>query len=129
MRGVLIAAERGAIPPGVAVSGRQTPRKIKMATAAEVIRKSEELVSEAVRADAARIGEAERLVAQMVSVARRKQLVPEGLNGPEHTAMLRWLWQAMAADPDTGSAAVHVAGMVGPTDALILLDRALPTVP
>jgi len=123
LRGILIAAERGAVPTDLALSGRLTPRKIKIAAAADAIRKAEVLISGAVKADAIRIAEAERLVGQIVGVARQKQLIPAASGGTEHGAMLRALWQALSADSDTGAAAVRVNGLVGMQDALILLDR------
>ena len=125
LRGVLITAERGVIPPGVVFIGRATSRKVKDATAADVIRKTEELISNAIKADVARIAEAEQLMRQIVSVAQRKGLIPASPNGTDHSVMLRLLWLAMTSDPDTGAAATHLAGLVGMHDALILLDRTL----
>lgn len=125
LRGTLISAERGAAPAGVNVEGRATPRKIRDAAAADVLRRAESAVSAAVRADAARVGEAERLVYQVVSVAARKGVLPPSPCPESHTEMLRAAWALVSGDPDTGAAATHVAGLVGPHDALVLLDRAL----
>lgn len=125
LRGTLISAERGTIPTGVSVEGRATPRKIRDAAAADVLRRAEDALSDAVRADAARVGEAERLVHQVVSVALRKGILPPPPGSGSHTDMLRTAWSLVCADPDTGAAATHVAGLVGPHDALVLLDRAL----
>jgi len=125
LRGALISAERGAVPAGVSVEGRATPRKVRDATAADVLRKAESAVSAAVRADAARVGEAERLVYQVVSVAVRKGVLPPPPGSGSHTEVLRAAWALVSDDPDTGAAATHVVGLVGPHDALVLLDRAL----
>lgn len=125
LRGALISAERGVLPPGLTFLGRPTSRKVKDAAAADVLRKAQELVSGAVRADAAQVAEAQRLARQVVSVAQRKGLAEVMPAGGTHTERLAALWSAMLADPDVGSATVHLGGLVGSQDALVLLDRAL----
>lgn len=127
LRGVLISAERGVIPPGMAFSGRTTVRKIKDASAADVLRKAEELISSAISADAVRFAEGEKLTQQIVAVAQRKGLIPVTPSVDKHTEMLKAIWQAMIMDPDLGAATTHLAGLVGAYDVLILLDRMLPT--
>jgi hypothetical protein len=127
LRGELISAERGAIPAGVEISGRRTSRKLKAASASHVIRLAHELVVGAVAGDATRIAEAERLMGQIVSVARAKGVIPADMNGGDHGARLRVLWQEICSDPDTGAAATRVNGLVGMSDSLIVLDRMLAT--
>lgn len=127
LRGVLISAERGVIPPGMAFSTRTTMRKIKDASAADVLRKAEELISSAISADAVRFAEGEKLTQQIVAVAQRKGLMPVTPSVDKHTEMLKAIWQAMIMDPDLGAATTHLAGLVGAYDVLILLDRMLPT--
>lgn len=126
VRGVLISAERGVIPTGMIFSGRPTARKVKDASAAEVLRKAEELISNAIRDDVARLAEGERLTRQIVAVAQRKGLIPAVPNIHGHTEMLNAVWHAMAADQDLSLATTHLAGLIGAQDALILLDRMLP---
>jgi hypothetical protein len=41
--------------------------------------------------------------------------------------MLKAIWRAMTEDPDLGGGATHLEGLVGINDALVLLDRMLPT--
>ena len=127
LRGVLISAERGVIPPGMAFSTRTTIRKIKDASAADVLRKAEELISSAISVDAVRFAEGEKLTQQIVAVAQRKGLIPVTPRGDKHTEMLKAIWQAMIIDPDLGAVTTHLAGLVGAYDVLILLDRMLPT--
>lgn len=127
LRGVLVSAERGVIPPGMAFSTRTTIRKIKDASAADVLRKAEELISISISADAARFAEGEKLTQQIVAVAQRKGLIPVTPSLDKHTEMLKSIWQAMIMDPDLGAATTHLAGLVGAYDVLILLDRMLPT--
>ena len=127
LRGVLVSAERGVIPPGMAFSTRTTMRKIKDASAADVLRKAEELIFRAISADAVRFAEGEKLTQQIVAVAQRKGLIPVTPSVDKHTEMLKTIWQAMIMDPDLGAVTTHLAGLVGAYDVLILLDRMLPT--
>lgn len=125
LRGALISAERGVIPPGLVFSGRMTSRKIRDASAADVLRKAEELISDTIKGSLAQIAEGERLTRQLLAVAQRKGLIPGGPHMGERTEMLTGIWHAMTVDPDLGSATTHLAGLVGAQDALILLDRGL----
>ena len=126
LRGVLISAERGVLPPGLVLSGRATARKIRDASAADVLRKAEEIVSNATRADVAQLAEAERLARKIVSVAQRKGLIIPAAIAITHTEVLNIYWNAMIADQDLGPPTTHLAGLVGVHDALILIDRMLP---
>lgn len=127
LRGVLISAERGVLPPGLVFTGRTTARKIKDASAVDVLRKAEELISAAIRRDVERFTEGERLIQQIVIVAQRKGLIPPALSVDKFAEELKAIWHAMIVDPDLGPATVHLAGLVGTYDALILLDRMLPS--
>jgi hypothetical protein len=126
LRGVLISAERGVVPPGLVFNGRVTARKIRDAAAADILRKAEEILSSAIRADAAQFVEAERLARQIVSIAQRKGLIRSLPTGNKHTETLNAYWQAMLADPELGPATTHLAGLIGIHDAWILIDRLLP---
>jgi len=127
LRGVLISAELGVIPPGMAFSKRTTMRKIRDGSAADVLRKAEELISSAIRADAMRFAEGEKLTQQILAVAQRKGLIPANPSRDKHAERLQAIWQAMIMDPDLGAATTHLAGLLGAYDVLILLDRMLPT--
>jgi hypothetical protein len=126
LRGVLISAERARAPVGVTSEVRTTARKRREAAAVEVLRKAEEVVSNAIRMELALLAEGERLARQIVSVARRKGLIPAVASADQHAEALKALWHALEEDPDVGSATVHLAGLVGTHDALIVLDRTLP---
>lgn len=125
LRGVLISAERGAMPAGLVLSGQLTKQKIKEATATDALRKAEELISNAIRADVAQLAEGERLTQQIVAVAERKGLIPTTSTVNGHIEMLNVVWHAMIDDPDLGAASTRLVGLVGAYDALILLDRML----
>ncbi len=126
LRGVLISAERGVLPPGLVFSGRTTARKIRDATTADVLRKAEEVISNAIRADVAHLAEGERLARQIVSVAQRRGLIISAPIADKNTKTLNAFWTAMITDQELGPATTHLAGLVGVHDALILIDRMLP---
>ena len=116
LRGTLIAAEDGTVPAGITFSGRATPRKIRDAIAADVLRRADELMVNATSNAAAQFAEADRLIRQLLPVAIKK-----GLIGSSATAS----WSSIETDPDLGAIATHVIGLVGRADALVLLGRAL----
>lgn len=126
LRGVLISAERGQIPAGMAFNKRAAPRTIKDAAAADVLRKAEELITNTIHADTGRFAEGDRLIRQLVAVAHRKGLTVEASAVDNHSDMLKAVWQAMIQDPEMGAAATRLIGLLGPHDVLVLLDRALP---
>jgi len=126
LRGVLISAERGVLPLGLVFSGRTTARKIRDATAADVLRKAEEVISNAIRADVAQLAEGERLARQIASLAQRKRLIVSAQIVNKHTETLNAYWNAMIADQELGPPTTHLAGLVGVHNALILIDRMLP---
>jgi hypothetical protein len=126
LRAVLISAERGAIPPGIAFNTRVTARKIKDASAADALRKAEERITSAIGQDAQRFAEGEKLIRQIVAIAQRKGLTDRASGGERNPGVLRAIWHAVALDPDLAAAATRLVGLVGAHDVLILLDRALP---
>jgi hypothetical protein len=125
-RGALIAAKRGVNPSGLVFSGRVTARTLKDASAIDALRKAEELISNAIKGDAAQFAEAERLTRRIVTVAQHKGLIPAAPSTGGRTEMLNTIWHAISLDTDLAAAAVHLAGLVGAQDALVLLDRMLP---
>ncbi|MEA1965778.1 MAG: hypothetical protein U9N05_00645 [Euryarchaeota archaeon] len=126
LRGVLISAERGVLPDGMVLTGRKTARKIRDAAAADALRRASELISDAIRGDAAQIAEGEKLTRQLVALAERKGIVPDDPDTRGHSETLNTIWRAMSEDPELGPATTHLAGLVGAYDALVLLDRMLP---
>jgi hypothetical protein len=118
LRATLIAAANGAVPEGVTFAGRTTPRKVRDAVSAGVLRKAEDLIADAARNPAAQFAEAERLIRQMTAVARRKGI----FDSPESPPAL---WSKLEEDAELAAVAVHVVGLVGAGDAQILLDRVL----
>ena len=125
LRGVLDGALNGVIPVGIEFHGHATMRKIREAAAVEVLRRARDLVTIAIQDDTARIAEAERLGRQLIAVAKFKGLIPESPDSSRHTESLKAIWSSMQANSEIVQGAVHLLGLVGPQDALIVLDRGI----
>ncbi len=125
LRALLVSAERGVVPAGVEFHGRITRRKIRDAAAACVIRETGDLLSNVLQKDLAQVAEAERLTRQLVSMAKVKGHIRELPAGENFTDMLKAIWRAMSADPELSPGTISVEGLVGPHDALVVLDRIL----
>lgn len=122
-RGLLISAEQGIIPTGVEIHGRVTKRKIQDGAASLLIRLTSDVVSNAILGDQERIKDAERMTRQLVSIANAKGIISDIPNGDDSADVLNSIWKAMTDDKDLSAGTINVVGLVGPFDALILLDR------
>jgi hypothetical protein len=121
-----LAALRGVLgTAGVTAQGRPTPRKLRAAAAADALRQAADLITAAVREDDARIAEADRLCQQMLAMAHAAGLLAAPTPSVARGQWLREVWKVLAADPNLAAGAVRITGLVGPHDALIVLDRAL----
>ena len=63
--------------------------------------------------------------AQLIVVAGAKGMVEACEDGNAHPVMLRCLQQNLASDADLASGYAHLLSLVGATDVIIVLDRAL----
>lgn len=127
LRGVLISAERGVQPEGIVFTGKRTPRKVKDASAADVLRKANALISDVIKVPAAQIAEGERITRQLVAIAQQKGLIRTNQDTGKHADNLNAIWKTIVNDPELRPVSTHLIGLVGTTDALILLDRMLPS--
>lgn len=125
LRGTLISAENGAIPVGIEFKGRATKRRVREATASQSIRQAVDFVMTTIKKDVERVTEAERITRQLVSIAKSKGLIKEIPAGDNFTGMLKAIWQTMSADQVLSQGIVSVEGLVGPNDALVILDRTI----
>jgi hypothetical protein len=125
-RGALISAERGFVD-GLAPKSRSGARHLKEARAANLLKRATDTVVEAIRPRRAQVDEAERLMMQIVAVADRVGLVPPEL-GQSHTAYLQKILQEISNRAELTSLLVHVTGLLGNTDTLIMLDRAIGSI-
>jgi hypothetical protein len=126
-RGMIVSAERGVMPQGVSFYGRATLRKIKDAAAAAALRAATDLIFSTIQADISKIAEAERRGRQIIALAKAKGFSLLLPNRPDRADALKTLWRSLATDSDIGPGTVNVEGLVGPSDALIVLDRAIAT--
>jgi hypothetical protein len=127
MRAMVISAERGILPPGLAFVGTPSTRKIRDAAASEAIRHVEEAVGAALRGDVGQIDEAGRIMRQMVAIAQRKGLTTAISQAPSISEAINSLWAAFLCDGELSAGATRVTGLVGALNALILLSRELPS--
>ena len=126
LRSMVTSAERGVVHEGVEFTGRKTARKVREAVASDSLRRAEGLVADAIRGDAARIAEGEKLARQLVALAEQKGIIQKFSGAKNHTTRLTGIWSAMSEDPDLVAGTTALKGLVGFQDALILVDRMLP---
>ena len=125
LRARLDSASKGAVPDGVVIIGSASRRKVRYAVAAEVLQNAADTLAAELEADRVRIDEADRLARQLAVAAQVKGLV----NGPppraEHADAIQGLWATVLSEPEIGAGAVHLLSLVGPNDAVVVLDRAI----
>lgn len=125
-RAQLIEAGRGVYEPTLHFVGRPSVSKIKEATAAFIIGRTEHVLQDSIGARRAVIEEAQRIALHLVAVAYAKRLP-----GTRSTAVSddpQILRDAIASDNDLAGGYTHLVGLVGSVDALMLLDRSRPLV-
>lgn len=125
LRGVVISAERGVIPQGMNFLGRSSRRKVVEAAVSYAMREAGHLVTEIIQKDIDRVSDAERMMRQLIALAKAKGINLDVPDNGNHTDALKHLWGALSADPDISPGTINVEGLVGPNDALIVLDRIL----
>ncbi len=125
LRGMLVSAQLGVIPDGIVLSGQPVKRRVLAATVAFIMRESNRVVYDSVARERERVDEAERIMRQLVAIAHARGLIVVPPKGDQRHDALKALWSRVTAEPDLAAGAVSVEGLVGPLDALILLDRAI----
>jgi hypothetical protein len=127
LRGNLISTEQGNIPAGINIKGRLTKRKIQQATASQSLGQTVEIVSDVIQKDVDRVAEAQRITRQLVAIAKIKGFITEVPHGNNFTSILQSIWTKMSNDQALAQGVVNVEGLVGPHDALLILDRTITT--
>jgi hypothetical protein len=122
LRGLILSAENGIIPPGIEIHGRSSKRKIVEAAITFSLRQSSRLVSDLLQKEVDRVSDAERMMRQLIALAMAKGLIQQVPNG-DHTEVLKSIWHTLSSDPEIAPGTINVEGLVGPHDALIILDR------
>ena len=124
LRSSLVSAKLGQVPDGVQFKGIATRSKIRTAVAAQAVQKASEIASGIVAENRRRFAEAEAAAQQLVAVALARGLVehrPPNISNTEYLSSLR----NRLMNGEFENAVLHLEGLVGPNDILILLDRAL----
>ena len=123
LRGIVISAEDGITPAELVFLGNLSKRKTIVAAAAFAVRRACDVVLELVQGDVARFAEAERMMRQLIAIAKAKGLLQQIPHNGNPTEILRYLWLMLSNDQDIVAGTTNVEGLVGQYDALILLDR------
>lgn len=124
-RAMLVESARGSYTEDIAFTGKPTTRKIRDGVAGLVLQRSSDLLHAAIAERQAAFQEAERLARQIVAVADVKGMIDACGDGRPHQQMLTCLQTKVEADQDLASVYVHLVSLVGKTDVLIFLDRAI----
>lgn len=123
LRGIILSAENGIIPHGIEIHGRSSKRKIVEAAITFSLRKASSLVLDFLQKEVDRVSDAERMMRQLLAMAKAKGLIQQIPNGSDHTEVLKFIWLTLSGDPELAPGTINVEGLVGPHDALIVLDR------
>lgn len=126
-RAALIATCRGLRSPSTAMTGRVTPRKMRDAEACAALERSNDVLHSAIAERETVFREAERCAQQVVVLLSAKGLLPDA-GGVTHQEWLRSLQRTAAADPELMALAAHLVSLVGASDVLVFLDRAVAKV-
>lgn len=129
LRSALIAATRGQVPSEIAFRGRPSRSQVVKIVATHTLQRAAEVASNLMTENQPRLTEAERIAQQIVAAASSRGLIVAPDSGANHTQYLRTVRHSFISSSDLEIAAVHLEGLVGPTDALIVLDRALAAQP
>lgn len=125
-RGALIAVERGDAD-GVKSGGRIGSRKWREMRASHLLRQAAEAIEEAIRSRRTQVDEANRVMMGVVAAGDRLGLIPND-TGENHSAYLRGIMKALSERPELAGMVVHVTGLLGTSDSLIMLDRSITSV-
>ena len=124
IRSNLTLADQGQISGDFQYRGRPTRTRVMASAASEALQRSAEIVAGVLGDNRARIGDAER-VAQQVIAALRSHGLPPRPEGMANETYLRTLRASLSQNADLETVLVHLEGLVGSQDALVLLDRAI----
>jgi len=125
LRSRMVAAKQGQVPAGIELQGRQSRSRLLRAVASGAMQHGAEIASDVVAENRARIEEATGVAQQIIAAAVSRDLVPPREVRVDNSVYLRLLRRGLADTADLESAVVHIEGLVGPQDTLVLLDRAL----
>lgn len=125
LRSGLIGAAQGQVPAGIEFRGHASRSRVLNAAASQALQRAAELASTLMAENRPRIAEAEQVAQQVVAVALSRELITARDRDMTSTEYLRMIRRNLATCSDLENGFLHLEGLVGPNDSLILLDRAL----
>lgn len=125
LRSNLVATQHGQGPSGIEFRGRPSRSRLLNAVASQALQRAAEVASTLIAENQPRLAEAERVAQQIVAAALSRGLITAREKEVSNTQYLRMLRRTLVTSGDLEGAVVHLEGLVGPHDALVLFDRAL----
>lgn len=120
-RALIISAGRGIVPDGTHIQGRVTRRKLRDTVAISALHTVSSIALDSIATDRDRHRQAEEMVRRIVAIAITKRLA--GFGAEENQFSDEDRWSSLNSDSDTQGGVVQLEGLVGHTDALILVNR------
>ena len=106
--------------------GHITKKKYREEIASSVLQSAQKAVSNSIAWRLDQLREAQTIANQIAAVARAKGVLNGLGNDISHAQIIKYVLDKMSKDADTATAMVHMIGLAGYFDAIILLDRAFP---
>lgn len=122
-RAELISVDRG-FSNGLPLKSRIGARGLKEARASQLLKRATNAITETIRSRRGQVDEASRIMVQIVAAADRLGLIAAD-SGPSHSAYLTSTLEALSNRAELTSLVVHVTGLLGSTDTLMVLDRSI----
>jgi hypothetical protein len=104
---------------------RLSRSKMVRSVSLSVIKEIEQIISAITGKENIRFTEAERIIMQMVALAKSKGLLDDFPPPPITTDILKFYWGRLYSDNDLKPGTVSVEGLTGPFDNLIIFNRVL----
>lgn len=125
-RSTLISIERG-FSDGIEIQSRMNARKLRDAQASHVLKRATDVLMETIRFRRGQVDEAIRVMMQIVAVADHLGLIASD-SGQNHTTYLQSTLLTISNQSELTSLVVHITGLLGKTDTLVVLDRAITSI-
>ncbi len=124
LRGAIISAELGVMPVEINSQKNTSGSKLKYITALYILKQVTDTVFSLIQKDVDRVAESEKIMNQILSVAKAKGLIKD-IPVDRSTEILKAWWIQLSKDHDIAPGVISIEGLVGPYDSWILFDRAL----
>lgn len=122
MRGQLAASQMRPFPASDNLRPASSRSKARTAIALDIIQQATDVIFKFIEKDSARFAEAERIMSQLLSLARSKGLIPHELSQTDSDA-LKFYWKKISTSDELVTGVTSIEGLVGINDALIIFNR------